>query len=162
MTGDYVAVNGVAQTMPNASFTELMAAVLAKGALFRFQASGFSMSPFIRDGDVITVAPVPVRMRLGEVAAFALPNCNKLAVHRVVHISRAGYLLRGDNLPEPDGCVLHTAILGRVIRVEHSGRRMPFGLGVERIVIAFLSRRGWLAPLLVPIRKIFGPILVRR
>ena len=36
---------------------ELMRAVLARGLPFRFAARGFSMAPFIRDGDVISVSP---------------------------------------------------------------------------------------------------------
>lgn len=155
MTNDYVVVSGAAQTMPNAGFAELMAAVLARSAPFRFQASGFSMSPFIRDGDVITLGPPPRRLRFGEVAAFVNPGNNRLTVHRVVAIGRHGYLIRGDNAPEPDGTVAHADILGRVINVERGSRRVRLGLGFERLVIAFLSRRGWLAPLLVPIRCIF-------
>ena len=34
---------------------ELMKAVLEKNVPFRFRGKGFSMSPFIRDGDVITI-----------------------------------------------------------------------------------------------------------
>ena len=50
---------------------ELMRAVLARGVPFRFCARGWSMAPFIRDGDVITVS----RFRhdlpdIGEVVAF--------------------------------------------------------------------------------------------
>jgi hypothetical protein len=154
MMSDYV-VNGTAQTMPNAGFAELMAAVLTRGAPFRFQASGFSMFPFIRDGDVITLSPTPARLRFGDVVAFANPGNDRLTVHRIVHIARHSYLMRGDNLPEPDGFVSYAGILGRVICVEHRGRRVRLGLGIERVVIAFLSRRGWLMPLLVPVQRIF-------
>ena len=37
--------------------TALVRAVLDKGASFRFKAFGVSMTPFIQDGDVITIAP---------------------------------------------------------------------------------------------------------
>jgi signal peptidase I len=154
MTSDYV-VNGTVQTMPNAGFAELMAAVLARGAPFRFQASGFSMLPFIRDGDVITLSPTPAHLRFGDVVAFVNHGNDRLIVHRIVHITRHGYFMRGDNLPEPDGFVSHAGILGRVILVERRGRCVRLGLGLERVVIAFLSRRGWLAPLLVSVQHIF-------
>ena len=155
MTNDYLVVNGAAQTMPSARFTELMTAVLDRGAPFRFQASGFSMSPFIRDGDTITIAPTPGRLRFGDVAAFVNLCNDRLTVHRVVHVDRRGYLMRGDNAPGPDGYVPHADILGRVIRVERGGRGVRFGLGLERVVIAFLSRRGWLMPLLVHVLRTF-------
>ncbi len=155
MTIKYVVENETPRTMPNGGFSELMEAVLARGAPFRFQASGFSMFPFIRDDDLITIAPRPERIRSGEVVAFVNPCGAKLTVHRVVQVLRAGYLLQGDNLPEPDGVVPHDDILGRVIRVEHCGQRMWLGLGFERAAIAFLSRRGWLIPLLAPVKSIF-------
>jgi signal peptidase I len=154
MTSDYV-VNSPAQTMPNAAFAELMAAVLARGTPFRFQASGFSMFPFIRDGDVLTIVTPPARLRVGNVAAFNSPCNQKLTVHRVVEVNATGYLLRGDNIPEPDGTVSHAEIIGRVIRIERRNRPVGFGLGIERIMIAFLSRRGWLIPLLVPIQRLY-------
>jgi signal peptidase I len=148
MSGEYVRVDPTSLSMSSADYAWLMAATLEKGAHFRFTAPGFSMSPFIRDGAVLTIAPAPVRIRLGEVVAFVRPYCGKLVVHRVVGISRAGYLIKGDNAPEPDACVIRASIIGRVVSVEHSGKRMHLGLGMERTLIAFLSRRGWLTPAL--------------
>ncbi len=145
MTSDYVKVNQASQSLPSAAFAELMAAVLDKNAPFRFTAPGFSMTPFIRDGDVITIAPG--QLRYGDVVAFMNPCRSKLTVHRIVHVSRAGYLLKGDNAPEPDGRLPGSRIIGRVVRVEHHARQVRLGLGIERIAIAFLSRRGWLTPL---------------
>lgn len=159
MTSDYVNANQESQSMPSAAFAELMAAVLDKKAPFRFTAPGFSMTPFIRDGDVITIAPG--RLRYGDVVAFMNPCHGKLTVHRIVHVSRAGYLLKGDNTPEIDGRLPGSNIIGRVVRVEHCGRQVWLGLGVERIVIAFLSRRGWLFPALMPLWRMVRP-LVRR
>ncbi len=155
MTQDYVVVNGDAQTIPNARFVKIMEAVLARGAPFRFQASGFSMSPFIRDGDVITIAPRPARLRLGDVAAFVNPCKDRLTVHRIVGMRRGVCLMRGDHALEPDGSVVDTAILGRVMRVEHHGQTMRLGLGLERVAIAFLSRHGWLMAFLAPAGRIF-------
>lgn len=119
------------------------------------------MFPFIRDGDVITITPTPARLRLGEVVAFVNPCNDRLTVHRIVHLGCHSYLIHGDNVSEPDGYVSRADILGRIIRVERRGRRVRLGLGLERVVIAFLSQHGWIAPLLVPIRCIFH-FLVRR
>lgn len=159
MTGDYVNANQESQSMPSAAFAELMAAVLDKNAPFRFTAPGFSMSPFIRDGDVITIAPG--RLRYGDVVAFLNSFRDKLTVHRIVHISRAGYLIKGDNAPEPDGRVPRSSIIGRVVRVEHRGRQVWLGLGIERVAIAFLSRRGWLFPVFMPLWRMVRPLVKR-
>jgi signal peptidase I len=162
MPNDHVVVNGISQTMPSAKFVELMATVLSRGAPFRFRASGYSMYPFIRDGDVIMIAPILSRLRLGDIAAYVNPSNNRLTVHRVIHIVHNGYLFRGDNCPEPDGYISHMDIIGRVTQVEHRGRRMPLGLGIERIAIAFLSSHGWLTHLLIPIRYIFKHFIKRQ
>ena len=54
---------------------DLMRAVLAKGVPFRFCARGWSMAPFIRDGDVITVSPLRQSLPgVGEVVAFVRPE----------------------------------------------------------------------------------------
>jgi len=144
MTGKYVKADQAQLAMPNAAFAELMTAVLDKGTPFRFQATGFSMTPFIRSGDVITIAPTPARIRFGDVVAFESPSGGKLVVHRVVRVSRDGYIIKGDNSPEADADVPGSRILGRVARVERRGKRVRLGSGIERVAVAFLSRRGWL------------------
>jgi signal peptidase I len=147
--------NRAKRALSGAGFTVLMEAVLEKGVPFRFTAHGNSMTPFIRDGDVITVAPG--RIRFGDIVAFARPHGGKLTVHRVVGISRDGYLIKGDNLLMPDGCVPRTTLLGRVVGVERRSRRMRLGLGIERVVIAFLSRCGWLIPWIGAARRVIRP-----
>lgn len=144
------------RAVSGAGFTALMATVLEKGAPFRFAAPGHSMAPFIRDGDVITVAPG--RVRFGDTVAFVSPCSGKLTVHRVVGISRDGYLMKGDNTSEPDGCVPRTSLLGRVVGVEHRSRRVGLGLGIERVAIAFLSRRGWLTPVIAATLRVMRPV----
>ncbi|HPN35485.1 MAG TPA: S26 family signal peptidase [bacterium] len=136
--------------LPNPEFAELMAAVLEKGLPFRFQAAGASMSPFIRNGDILTIAPFGGAIRPGDVLAFRHPENRRLTVHRVIGCRSSGYLFKGDNGCHSDGWATRGDIIGRVARVEHKGRRMRLGLGPERLVIAALSRAGLLRPLLVP------------
>ena len=148
--------NQAKRAVSGAGFSVLMAAVLEKGVPFRFTAPGCSMTPFIRDGDVITVAPG--RIRFGDTVAFVSPHSGKLTVHRVVRISRDGYLIKGDNMPEPDGTVPRTSLLGRVVSVEHCSRHVRLGLGIERVAIAFLSRRGWLIPVIGATWRVMRPV----
>ena len=154
MTNKYVVVDGSVQELPNAGFAELLTAVLAKNVPFRFQASGYSMSPFIRDVDVLTLLPAPPHLRLGDIVAFINPCNERLTVHRIINYDHHSYLIRGDNTPEADGWIPKEDILGRVIRVEHLGRSVRIGLGPERVGIALLSRFGWLVRLMVPFRFI--------
>jgi len=137
---------------------QLLQAVLKKGALFRFRAKGFSMSPFIRDDDVVTVAPLSRNStRLGDVVAFVSPYTERLTVHRIVGRKGNSYLTQGDRAPESDGLISNIHILGRVTKVERNGKGVLLGLGPERSLIAFLARKGYFAHLLVPIWRRIRP-----
>lgn len=114
------------------------------------------MSPFIRDGDVITIAPAPTHFRLGDVVAFVNPINDRLTVHRIVQLCNCDYQIRGDNVQKADGYVSQEHILGRVVSVERSGRHVRIGMGPERVALAFLSRQGWTVPLMVLIRRFFS------
>lgn len=120
---------------------ELMLEVLKRGVPFRFHAKGFSMSPFIKNGDLVTVFPLedsgPVS---GDVVAFIHPTTKKLAVHRIIGKKKGLFLVKGDNIPETDGLILRDDILGLVRRVEREGKRAFIGLGPERYIIALVSR----------------------
>lgn len=144
----YVTVHDDAR-LPNQAFLMLLCAILEQGRPFRFRAPGASMTPFIRDGDVITITPFrDKRPRIGHVVAFRHPVLNKLLVHRIVAQHGEGWLLRGDNASEADGAVSHDSLLGRVTRVERDGRLVCLGLGPGGRLIAALSLRGWLPSVL--------------
>ena len=144
---------------------ELMQAVLAKGVPFRFCARGWSMVPFIRDGDVITVSPLQDDLPgTGEVVAFVRPGAGNLVVHRIVARCNAAVCIQGDNgMGYSDGIIPQENLLGRVTRVERQGRSIWLGLGPERFIIAWLSStkqlvplRAWLASWLKPFSGWWG------
>lgn len=139
------------------SFTELLRAVLAKGCPFRFRARGASMSPLIKDGDLVTIAPVSRSgPRSGEIAAFVHPATGKVAVHRIVRRAEGRFVARGDNAGMEDGTFSADRILGVVTKVERAGRRIgPSGRRIGR-AIAFLSLTGGLAWGLGLLRRLIG------
>lgn len=148
-------------TLPGQLLKELLRAVLDKGASFRFRAPGFSMSPFIKDGDVVTVAPLRgATPGLGDVVLFIHPRTGKLVIHRIVGKRADSYLIKGDNFPEGDDLVPKAKILGHVAKVERDGKEIFLGLGLERFLIAFLTRRR-LLPLLLPVWRL-ARLLIRR
>ena len=126
-----------------------MQAVLAKNLPFRFCARGWSMAPFIRDGDVITVAPLKKALPgVGEVVAFVRPDGGNLVVHRVIARRGPAVRIQGDSgLGYEDGLIPQANLLGRVTRIERSGQPVRLGLGPERYAIAWLSRARLLTPL---------------
>jgi hypothetical protein len=150
-------------TLSNAALIGLMGAVLERGRSFRFRARGSSMYPFIREGDVITVSPLSAELpAVGEVVACLHPRSGNLVVHRVVARTGVGCIIRGDSIAiGPDGLVERRSMLGKVTRVERHGGITRLGMGPERVVIAALSQRGLLWPLVLRTHRLFHP-LVRR
>ena len=134
--------------VPGPALTELLRATLAEGMPLRFRARGFSMDPFIRDDDVITVSPLADHSPgPGDVVAFIQGNAERLLVHRVIRTRGSSYVIKGDNSAGADGLIPGANILGWVKSVERNNQRVLLGFGPERVLIAFLSRLGWMVPL---------------
>ena len=152
---------GGAHSLTGSGLAEVAREVLARGSYFRFFAPGGSMSPFIRDGDVITLVPFDVAVCApGIVVAFVRPERDRLTVHRVISVAEGHCYLRGDNNPVDDGRVPFASIIGTVTHVERKGRPVRFGIGPEGVLIASLSRRGWLCGCLNAVRSVYS--VVRR
>lgn len=150
-------------TLSNQGLGELIRSVLGKGACFRFRARGFSMSPFIKDGDIVLASPFgDAAPGLGDVVIFTVPWQGKIIIHRVVAKAADSYLIKGDNVPESYDVVPGANILGYVRMVERGGKKVSLGLGPEKVLIALLTRRGLLLPLLRHLRVLVRPILVSR
>ena len=145
-------------SLSGAALTELLQAVVSRGSLFTLQAKGFSMSPFIRDGDVLTISPLHgTSPGVGDVVAFIHPSIKRVFIHRVVRKRGDSYIMKGDNSLEGDSPVRAAKILGLVTNVVRGNKRILLGLGPERQLIAFLSRKNLLLSLLHPAPKMTSP-----
>ena len=157
---DLFVVVGQELPLSGSAMIQLMSAVLDKGMSFRFRAKGFSMSPFIKNDDVITVQSLGSEApKLGEVVAFRHPMSQRLVVHRVVKPGDGTCRIRGDAISEDDGSVPRSAILGRVVHVERNGKPVRLGMGTERAFIAFLTRSGLFLRVIIPIWIVIRPIV---
>jgi hypothetical protein len=108
-----------------AQFQDLAREVLARDSLLQFRARGGSMRPFIRDQDLIEVAPLSgEQARRGQVVVFELDG--RLLVHRVVSLRQGKdgmrLLVQGDALLYPDGWIQPKQVFGRVVALQRSGR----------------------------------------
>jgi len=121
-------------------FRELLREAMSRGVSLRFAAAGTSMDPFIKDGDVVTVAPLPARLVPGDIVAAVSPANGLVIVHRIVSLNEDEALLKGDNLSAADGTAAGAALLGRVARVERDGRSVVLGIERGNGLIAWLSR----------------------
>jgi hypothetical protein len=126
---------------------DLIRAAVSKGASISFRARGSSMSPFIKNGDLITVSPPdnPIP-RCGDVMAFLHPLTGGIIVHRLIKMQGDHFVMKGDNRYGTDGCVPKEGLLGRVTGVKRGGKDIKPGLGPERLFIALFSRTGLLVP----------------
>jgi len=81
-------------------------------------------------------------------------------VHRVVAKKGDAFFIQGDSDHNfTDGLVSTENLVGSVTHLWREGRKVRLGLGPERLLIAFLSRRGWLISLrdrLVLVKNFLG------
>jgi len=139
----YVAEGGELR-LGNPGQLELLRGMAERGVPLRTGVRGLSMTPFIRDGDVVTFEPLRAAPEVGQVVAVALPAGGRMAVHRVVARRGERWVVRGDNCAEADGEFGPESFVGRVVRVERGGREVPRGPRGSAACIAALSRTGWL------------------
>lgn len=157
-TTPYVQTGG-SHSFSGRGLTEVAREVLSRGRSFRFLAPGASMSPFIRDGDVITLVPFDATTCApGAIVAFVRPESGRLIVHRVVDVAGDRCRIQGDNNSVEDGDFPFESIIGTVACVERAGRTVNFGLGPERALIALLSRRRWLTGCMSAARALYSVI----
>lgn len=126
--------------LSNPAVIGLLRAVLAREKPFRFQARGASMSPFLKDGDVITVSPLSGDPRLGDVVAYVSAETGKLVVHRIVGRMNGHYHIAGDGASGEQDRARRAEILGLITRIERRGKNIRLGLGLERRLIAVATR----------------------
>jgi hypothetical protein len=125
-------------------FTPLAVDALSQRLSVTFRATGDSMRPTIRDGDVIHVAPVPAAdLRIGDVL---LCRCgSRLLAHRLVAVTEraAGERwlhLRGDAKGGCDAPIRDADVIGRVESVRRAGSTSRIALGG---VAARARHRAW-------------------
>ncbi len=102
------------------AFESTVVDLLARGIAVRFQASGDSMHPSIRNGEHVHVAPVDwSSLRPGDVV---LTRAGRgLTAHRLVKLANDAATTRGDNAIARDAATPPNAIIGRITHVERDG-----------------------------------------
>lgn len=91
--------------------------LLDKGTSLRIEASGYSMYPAIRPGNIIIIKPVPwEELKCGMIIAWKREN--DMVVHRLVLAyesdGRRYYITRGDSCRSSDKPVTGDMVAGRV------------------------------------------------
>lgn len=138
----------------------VLSSILKEGIPVSFFAKGISMTPFIQDGDKLIIKPTSqITPSIGRVVAFINLLDEKLLIHRIIARKSGRFLIKSDySSQNNDGWIEEDQILGCVCRVIRADREITFGLGVERYVIAILSRIG----LLTKAAYYFNKLLIRK
>jgi signal peptidase I len=132
----------------SAAFAELSAEILRAGVALRFRARGASMSPLVRDGDVLLVRPVePSSVQIGDLVLCTLGSGEpgRVVVHRVVR-RQAGpdglrFTVQGDQVSRPDGVIPAAQVYGRVTAIERAGLQIDVNRHSLRLLSWFAALR---------------------
>jgi signal peptidase I len=107
-------------------------ALLSGGHSVRFRAPGWSMHPTIRNGEIITVAPLGESpIQVGDVVLYRRGRA--AIAHRVIRVQSASgrsgaFVLRGDAALSCDRPIQLAQVLGRVLAIERDGRGVRLDL----------------------------------
>ncbi len=116
-------------------FEDLLCPMLGQGLSVRFQARGASMSPAIRDGEIVEISPVkPTGLQKRDIVLAKTASGFRL--HRIVTLDHASdiYITRGDCGQEDDPPLAGSQIMG-------VARAKELRLGWTTVRASF--RHGW-------------------
>ena len=139
-------------------FYHVCAHVLRAGHVVRFRARGESMRPFLYDGDVLTIHPVPpAAVRRGDVVFYPGDN-DRPNAHRVLGLCAADgetfLLIRGDARDAGWERIPLRAVEGRVTHAERGGRQFRVDtLWTRAFALAWLRARPRVRPLRAWLRR---------
>jgi signal peptidase I len=120
---------------------ELAAEVLRASGTLHFRATGWSMLPAIRPGDLLTVERVDGEIGEGEVILFSRDR--RLFAHRVIAGEQNSVTTRGDTMAAPDSPVSREEVLGRVVSILRNGKKIrpDRGSSLRDRAVAGMMRR---------------------
>jgi ribosomal protein S18 acetylase RimI-like enzyme len=138
--------------LPSRELMPVIRAALERGQRVRLTANGSSMTPFIRDGDVVELEPLHAAWTLGDIV-LAESAAEHYVIHRIVRLVGDRVWLRGDAQAQREGPVPRQAVLGRAVTASRNGRVRALDRGWRR-----LAGRVWVlcAPLGVWLLRLIG------
>jgi signal peptidase I len=104
--------------------TSLRKQLIENNHAVKIVASGYSMFPFMRNGDIQTISPVPIEeIKVGDVAVFERDN--DWISHRVIAIHNNNKIiltLRGDTCIQLDPLVTKANYIGKTVAFERGAQ----------------------------------------
>ncbi len=139
-------------TFNYSSLADLSRKILTNGSSFELKVKGYSMYPFIRESDIITIQSVNSSLlHVGDVVFYE--RGNTLVVHRIIKkqsVNGAIYFTtRGDACPEDEENITENAVLGKVIRLKRGGKTIQLNCVVSDFLLRFWRISYPLGPLAI-------------
>ena len=99
--------------------------IINSGHQLRTRVGGYSMFPYLRQNDIVTIKPVlDENLRIGDILVFQ--QHTKLIAHRLIKkttlIDNTYYICKGDSLMVRDYKISIRDILGKIIAFERNRR----------------------------------------
>jgi len=145
--------------------------ILKRGKSIRFQARGWSMRPFILDGDIITVSSVKnFSFKVGDVVLYSTAG-DRVVVHRIIKKHKEGgrtnLFIKGDAAFGSPERVDIQNVIGKVTAIERKGRKKRLDTKLFRSIGMFIAAVSPFSRWIYPVgslvkqsgRKILGSIL---
>lgn len=118
--------------LDRAKFLDLVSSLLQERGRLRLTATGSSMEPFIRSGDVVVIEALPphAAVRRGEVVLYR-DGRGAPVIHRIVGSGAGGLLVAADHAAAGGrlAVVPRADLLGRAVSIERDGRPRPVARG---------------------------------
>ncbi len=138
-------------------FASIAQEVLGRGRILRFKAKGGSMSPFIRNGDVLEVLPSKGKINLGDIILYHSSYGNSI-IHRVIQRGKESIITKGDSVPSSDQPIFSKQVLGRVVGVEKDGWCIRLDKPVGKLLNILLAIISPFSSLIYPSLKFIKPL----
>jgi len=115
-----------AATKADAAIDFVLMLVAREGSAW-VEAASNSMGPLVQPGDRLRLSALdPAGARPGTIVAYR--RGDTLIVHRLLAVTPAGFVTKGDALPDTDAPVAASAIVGRVAAIRSpDGRELDLG-----------------------------------
>lgn len=133
---------------------------IPESAILHYKATGFSMEPFILDGDELIIHARPAKFFPGDILLYHSPSYPKPVAHRLARVENtpSRFLMRSDAIPEVSEWIEAQAIIGRVEGILRKGDR-PFFIKSSRLNRAAAIAYPWFLTFKNHILSWSGPLM---